>query len=76
MYTMKQIGKAVMMWVKDLEDGCFNIKVRPHQTKAIDFVFAGMLCILMVLVFGLATTALIFKMFMWFAVMGNAFYRH
>ena len=68
-YTIKQMGKGAMMWVKDLEDGYFNIKIRPDQTKAIAFMFAGMLYIPMVLVFGLATAPLIFTMFMWFAVM-------
>ena len=68
-YTIKQMGEGAMMWVKDLEDGYFNIKIRPDQTKAISFIFAGMLYIPMVLVFGLATAPLIFTMFMWFAVM-------
>ena len=68
-YTIKQMGKGAKMWVKDLEDGYFNIKIRPEQTKMIAFIFAGMLYIPMVLVFGLATAPLIFTMFMWFAVM-------
>ena len=42
-YTMKQMGESAMMWVKDLEDGYINIKIRPDQTKAIAFIFAGML---------------------------------
>ena len=25
------------MWVKDLEDGYFNIKIRPDQTKSLAF---------------------------------------
>ena len=72
-YTIKQMGEGAMMWVKDLEDGYFNIKIRPEQTKLIAFVFAGMLYIPMVLVFGLATAPLIFTMFMWFAVMAIRF---
>ena len=72
-YTIKQMGEGAMMWAKDLEDGYFNIKIRPDQTKAIAFVFAGMLYIPMVLVFGLATAPLIFTMFMWFAVMAIRF---
>ena len=68
-YTIKQMGEGAMMWVKDLEDGYFNIKIRPDQTKSLAFIFAGMLYIPMVLVFGLSTAPLIFTMFMWFAVM-------
>ena len=67
------MGEGAMMWVKDLEDGYFNIKIRPEQTKLIAFIFAGMLYIPMVLVFGLATAPLIFTMFMWFAVMAIRF---
>ena len=63
-YTMKQTGQGAMMWVKDSEDGYFNIKIRPDQTKAIAFTFTGMLCTPMVLVFGVATAPLIFTMFL------------
>ena len=72
-YTIKQMGEGAMIWAKDLEDGYFNIKIRPEQTKAIAFMFAGMLYIPMVLVFGLSTAPLIFTMFMWFAVMAIRF---
>jgi len=57
-----------MIWAKDLEDGYFNIKVRPDQTKSIAFVFAGLLFIPMVLVFGISSAPLIFTMFMWYAI--------
>ena len=70
---MEQMGKSAMMWVKDLEDGCLDIRVRPDQTEAIAFVFAEMLYIPMVLTYGLATASLIFTMILWFAVMAVRF---
>ena len=72
-YTINHMGRGAMMWVKDLEDGYFNIKIRPDQTKSLAFSFAGLLFIPMVLVFGLSTAPLIFTMFMWFAVMAIRF---
>lgn len=67
-YTIKQVGVGAMVWAKDLEDGYFNIKVHPDQIKCIAFIFAGLLFIPMVMVFGLSTAPLIFTMFMWYAV--------
>ena len=54
-YTIKQVGVGAMVWAKDLEDGYFNIKIKPSQTKSIAFQFAGLLFIPMVLVFGLSS---------------------
>ena len=67
-YTIKQVGVGAMVWAKDLEDGYFNIKIHPDQVKCIAFVFAGLLFIPMVMVFGLSTAPLIFTIFMWYAV--------
>ena len=67
-YTVKQVGVGAMIWAKDLEDGYFNIKVHPSQVKSIAFMFAGLLFIPMVLVFGISSAPLIFTMFMWYAV--------
>ena len=62
------MGVGAMVWAKDLEDGYFNIKIRPDQVKSIAFIFAGLLFIPMVLVFDPSTAPLIFTMFMWYAV--------
>ena len=67
-YTISKVGKGAMIWAKDLEDGYFNIKIRRDQTKAIAFVFAGLIFIPMVLAFGISSAPLIFTVFMWFAV--------
>ena len=67
-YTIQQVGKGAMIWAKDLEDGYFNIKVRPDQTKSLAFIFAGLLFIPMVMVFGISSAPLIFTVFMWYAV--------
>ena len=72
-YTIKQVGVGAMVWAKDLEDGYFNIKIKPSQTKSIAFQFAGLLFIPMVLVFGLSSAPLIFTVFMWYAVMAIRF---
>ena len=67
-FTIQQMGVGAMIWAKDLKDGYFNIKIRPEQCKSIAFVFAGLLFIPMVLVFGLSSAPLIFTIFMWYAV--------
>lgn len=67
-YTISKVGKGAMIWAKDLEDGYFNIKIRPEQTKSIAFVFAGLIFIPMVLAFGISSAPLLFTVFMWFAV--------
>ena len=67
-FTIHAVGKGAMMWAKDLEDGYFNIKVHPSVTKQMAWVFAGLLFIPMVMIFGLSTAPLIFTMFMWFVV--------
>ena len=36
-YTIQQAGPGAMVWAKDLEDGYFNIKIKPEQTKSIAF---------------------------------------
>ena len=37
------MGQGAAMWVKDLEDGCFNVRVKPEQTQWLAFTFAGVL---------------------------------
>ena len=68
-YTVKSVGRGAMIWAKDLQDGYFNIRIHPEMIKSIAFVFAGLLFIPMVMVFGLSSAPLIFTMFMWYAVM-------
>ena len=72
-YTIQQVGVGAMIWAKDLEDGYFNIKIKPEQATSIAFQFAGLLFIPMVLVFGLSSAPLIFTVFMWYAVMAIRF---
>ena len=68
-YTVSQVGPGAMIWTKDLEDGYFNIKVHPDQAKCMAFMFAGLLFIPMILMFGLSSAPLIFTIFMWYVVM-------
>ena len=67
-YTIYQVGQGAMLWAKDLEDGYFNIKVEPTQAKSMAFIFAGLLFIPMVMIFGLSSAPLIFTIFMWYVV--------
>lgn len=68
-YTIQAMGVGAMMWAKDLEDGYFNIKIHPTQTKLISFMFLGLIFVPMVLVFGLSSAPLIFTVFMYYVVM-------
>ena len=67
-YTISKVGRGAMMWAKDLEDGYFNIKIKPEQTSSIAFIFAGLVFVPMVLAFGISSAPLIFTVFMWYAV--------
>ena len=67
-YTISCVGKGAVIWAKDLEDGYFNVKIHPSQTKLISFIFMGLLFIPIVLVFGLSSAPLIFTVFMWYVV--------
>ena len=63
-FMIKLMGIGALMWAQDLEDGYFNLRVKPSHAKLMAFSFSGLIFIPLVLAFGLSTAPLIFTIFM------------
>ncbi|NRA00410.1 MAG: hypothetical protein HRU01_28315 [Myxococcales bacterium] len=66
--TMLAVGPECWIWVKDLDEGYYNCRVRPEQCWLLAFQFAGLVFVPMVLSMGLSSAPLIFTIFMSYVV--------